>query len=126
MSRNIPSFDELPNYKNFTGCAWGVWGEDDQLGTVGMLTPEVVQRAAKEEIRFVAVLREIAQTNSRCRTGHSISLNWYTSSRTRSKKLQVNDSISFDQAYKFPRQGVLSLEFSLLKSYRATYRQALL
>ena len=53
MSKTIPTFDELPNFKNLTGCAWDVWGKDDQLGTVGMLTPEVVQRAAKEEIRLV-------------------------------------------------------------------------
>ena len=47
----LPTFEELPKFKNFTGCAWGVWGENDQLGTVNLLTPEVIQRAAKEEIR---------------------------------------------------------------------------
>ena len=49
--RVLPSFDELPKYKNFTGCAWEVWGPDDQLGTVNLLTPEIVARVAKEEIR---------------------------------------------------------------------------
>jgi hypothetical protein len=47
----LPSFDELPWFKNFPGCAWGVWGPEDQLGTVNLLTEEVVQRAAAEEIR---------------------------------------------------------------------------
>ncbi|KAH9483494.1 hypothetical protein JR316_0002962 [Psilocybe cubensis] len=56
----LPTFDELPHYKNFPGCAWGVWGADDQLGTVNLLTEEVVQRAAKEEIKL----------------GRTVSLNW--------------------------------------------------
>ena len=45
---NLPSFKELPSYNNFPGCAWGVWGEGDELGTVNLLTPEVVNEAAKE------------------------------------------------------------------------------
>lgn len=44
----LPSFDELPNFHEFTGCAWGVWGEGDQLGTVNLLTEDVVKEAAKE------------------------------------------------------------------------------
>jgi hypothetical protein len=51
-STNLPKFDELPNYKNFAGCAWGIWGSDDELGTVNLLTDEVVQKAAAEEIRY--------------------------------------------------------------------------
>lgn len=47
----LPTYDELPMYRNFPGCAWAVWGADDQLGTVNLLTKEVVQRAAREEIR---------------------------------------------------------------------------
>jgi hypothetical protein len=50
-SSSLPSFDQLPNFKNFTGCAWGVWGPQDHLGTVNILTEKVVQRAAMEEIR---------------------------------------------------------------------------
>ncbi|KAF7777723.1 hypothetical protein Agabi119p4_3795 [Agaricus bisporus var. burnettii] len=57
---NLPQFDDLPNYKNFSGCAWGIWGSDDDLGTVNLLTDEVVQKAAAEEIR----------------NGKSVSLNW--------------------------------------------------
>ncbi|KAI0312333.1 hypothetical protein OF83DRAFT_1067370 [Amylostereum chailletii] len=56
----LPTFDELPHYKNFPGCAWEVWGKDDQLGTVNLLTDAVVKRAASEEIR----------------TGRAVSLNW--------------------------------------------------
>lgn len=50
---NLPSFDELPHFHEHAGCAWGVWGSEDQLGTVNLLTPAVVKRAASEEIRFV-------------------------------------------------------------------------
>ncbi|KAF8802997.1 hypothetical protein BYT27DRAFT_7226194 [Phlegmacium glaucopus] len=56
----LPTFDELPAYKNFPGCAWDVWGPDDQLGTVNLLTEEVVKKAAEEEIKL----------------GKAISLNW--------------------------------------------------
>ncbi|TDL18943.1 hypothetical protein BD410DRAFT_792745 [Rickenella mellea] len=56
----LPEFDALPNFHEFTGCAWGVWGPDDQLGTVNLLTEEVVKQAATEEIRI----------------GKSVSLNW--------------------------------------------------
>lgn len=48
---NLPSFKELPNFHEFPGCAWDIWGKGDQLGTVNMLTDEVVKRAASEEIR---------------------------------------------------------------------------
>ncbi|CDO71942.1 hypothetical protein BN946_scf184940.g89 [Trametes cinnabarina] len=46
--RTLPTYDELPAFKDFTGCAWEVWGKDDQLGTVNLLTDEVVKEAAKE------------------------------------------------------------------------------
>ncbi|KAF9009692.1 hypothetical protein BDQ17DRAFT_1348641 [Cyathus striatus] len=47
----LPTFDELPHFNSFPGCAWGVWGPDDELGTINLLTDEVVRQAAKEEIR---------------------------------------------------------------------------
>ncbi|KAF7441352.1 hypothetical protein PC9H_001701 [Pleurotus ostreatus] len=56
----LPTFDELPNFKEFPGCAWAVWGGSDQLGTINLLTDEVVKRAAQEEIR----------------SGKSVCLNW--------------------------------------------------
>jgi len=62
----LPTFRELPHFKEFSGCAWEVWNEihkprKDQLGTVNLLTPEVVQRAAREEVK----------------TGQTVSLNWH-------------------------------------------------
>lgn len=49
--RDLPSLKELPNFKELPGCAWDVWGKGDELGTVNILTDEVVRRAAKEEIQ---------------------------------------------------------------------------
>jgi hypothetical protein len=45
-SKARPSFDELKSdpYKN----AWGLYGEDDQLGALNILTPEVIKRATEE------------------------------------------------------------------------------
>ncbi|KIJ31836.1 hypothetical protein M422DRAFT_185389 [Sphaerobolus stellatus SS14] len=63
MSRNfddLPSFDKLPSFGGLPGCAWEVWGKGDELGTVNLLTDEVVARAAKEEIQ----------------TGKRVTMNW--------------------------------------------------
>lgn len=44
-----PSFDELPLTKDGPPfSAWGLYGKDDQLGALNLLTPEVVVEAAKE------------------------------------------------------------------------------
>ena len=48
----LPTFDELPSFRSYAGCAWNVWGPDDQLGTVNLLTEDVVRRAAQEEIKY--------------------------------------------------------------------------
>lgn len=47
-NRQLPSFDELPKFHEYTGCGWGVWGDDDELGTVNLLTEQVVAEAARE------------------------------------------------------------------------------
>ncbi|PWN51536.1 hypothetical protein IE53DRAFT_386095 [Violaceomyces palustris] len=56
----LPRYKDLPSQGGYPGCAWKVWGEGDQLGTINLLTDQVVARSAREEIR----------------TGRSISLNW--------------------------------------------------
>ncbi|KAJ7189522.1 hypothetical protein GGX14DRAFT_383142 [Mycena pura] len=56
----LPTYDELPPFRNFPGCAWGVWGPEDQLGTINLLTDALVKQSASEEIR----------------TGKTVSLNW--------------------------------------------------
>lgn len=60
VSRVLPTFDELPRFQEFNGCAWEVWGKDDQLGTINLLTEDVVQRAAREEIRCAVVTMAFA------------------------------------------------------------------
>ena len=45
---SLPTFDELPSFRDLPGCAWDVWGKSDELGTVNLLTPEVVKRASQE------------------------------------------------------------------------------
>ncbi len=45
----LPQYDELPVRKGApAGCAWGVFGDDDELGTLNLLTPERVREAAAE------------------------------------------------------------------------------
>ncbi|KAF4615522.1 hypothetical protein D9613_003500 [Agrocybe pediades] len=80
----LPTFDELPHFKNFPGCAWSVWGADDQLGTVNLLTEKVVQQAASEEIKSVSSLYSAKPvsalhtilTVTGGRLGRTVSLNW--------------------------------------------------
>jgi kynurenine formamidase len=44
----VPSYDQLPVREGApAGAAWGVFGDDDQLGTVNLLTPERVVLASK-------------------------------------------------------------------------------
>ncbi len=43
----VPSYAELPEREGLK-CSWGVWGEDDKLGTLNLLTPERVAAAARE------------------------------------------------------------------------------
>jgi kynurenine formamidase len=47
----LPSYDSLPVRPGAPkGAAWGVFGDHDELGTINLLTPEIV-RAAASEIR---------------------------------------------------------------------------
>jgi kynurenine formamidase len=44
---DVPSYDQLPIREGTPqGAAWGVFGDDDQLGTINLLTPERVIQAA--------------------------------------------------------------------------------
>lgn len=48
----LPNFDDLPPVKGMSqGCAWGIFDKDDKkdaLGTLNLLTPEVVKDAVAE------------------------------------------------------------------------------
>lgn len=44
----LPSFDELPIKPEYPRhCAWGVFGDEDQIGTLNLLTPDRVAVAAR-------------------------------------------------------------------------------
>lgn len=48
----IPSFDDLPlNKGDPFHSAWGLYGKDDQLGTLNRLTDSRVLASAREEIK---------------------------------------------------------------------------
>jgi kynurenine formamidase len=45
--KKIPTFEELPIRKDLPAdCSWGVFGDDDALGCLNFLTPDVVVEAA--------------------------------------------------------------------------------
>jgi kynurenine formamidase len=46
----LPRFDELPQ-RSGLACAWGLWGEEDLLGTLNLITPERTVSATSEVAR---------------------------------------------------------------------------
>jgi hypothetical protein len=52
ISPKLPDFDHLPEVKGMPqGCAWGLFdrhGKKDVLGTINLLTPDVVKAALAE------------------------------------------------------------------------------
>jgi hypothetical protein len=47
-----PSFSDLPLQESGPhGNAWGLWGPDDQIGTLNHLTEDAVASAAKAQIK---------------------------------------------------------------------------
>ena len=48
LPKRLPNYDELPvNPAYPPHSAWGLWGDDDQIGTLNLLTPERVAAAAR-------------------------------------------------------------------------------
>lgn len=58
-SMTVPDFDDLPKVEGMPqGCAWGVFDKDgkkDVIGTLNLLTPDVVKAAAAEVKEGVSV-----------------------------------------------------------------------
>ncbi|KAJ9637476.1 uncharacterized protein PV06_04041 [Exophiala oligosperma] len=51
-----PSFDDLPLREGDPkGSAWGLWGDEDEIGTLNLITPEAIARATQEACRGVVV-----------------------------------------------------------------------
>jgi hypothetical protein len=43
MTKDLPTYDQLPIDPKYPAkTAWGLWGEDDNLGTLNLLTKERV------------------------------------------------------------------------------------
>ena len=52
MTPSIPRLDELPlNAGDPPNSAWGLWGAEDELGSLNYLTDETVLKATKEEVQ---------------------------------------------------------------------------
>lgn len=51
-----PRFEDLPLRKGDPkGSAWGLWGDEDELGTLNLLTPDVVALASREARNGIVV-----------------------------------------------------------------------
>ncbi|CAH0053809.1 unnamed protein product [Clonostachys solani] len=51
LEKSRPKFSELPLAPTDPpASAWGLWGDQDELGTLNLLTTDVVRRAAKEVV----------------------------------------------------------------------------
>ena len=49
MAQARPSFESLPLRKDAPkASAWGLWGDGDELGTLNLLTSEVVKQSSAE------------------------------------------------------------------------------
>lgn len=49
-------FESLPLHPNDPPySAWGLWGNDDELGTLNHLTPEIVRAASSEIVHGIRV-----------------------------------------------------------------------
>jgi hypothetical protein len=52
VTTRLPTFDNLTiDPSGPPGNAWGLFGKNNELGMLNLLTPETVRRAAAEEIR---------------------------------------------------------------------------
>jgi len=66
LPERLPTFDELPIKPDYPPhSAWGVFGDDDQIGTLNLLTPERVAAAARLALhgQVFALNLELEQPN---------------------------------------------------------------
>jgi hypothetical protein len=62
--KSRPAFEDLPLRDGDPPfSAWGLYGDDDQLGTLNLLTPDVVKNAASEIQTGVRVGLDLAINN---------------------------------------------------------------
>jgi hypothetical protein len=75
----IPKYDELPRDESGTPHAWGLFGEDDSLGRLNLITPEVATEAVGVVRRGVSFGLNLSITdfhlpldNTRAETRHRV------------------------------------------------------
>ncbi|KAI9015234.1 hypothetical protein CLU79DRAFT_707637 [Phycomyces nitens] len=89
---SLPSYDQLPIDPSAPAhSAWGVWGKEDNLGTLNLLTPDKVERAAKLIRRG-----QVFSLNWRLESPDSGMLERYEPKHTIKS---LHDNISFDDIY---------------------------
>jgi hypothetical protein len=73
VSRWLPSYKDLPPVPGMPhGCTWGLWDSDDkrdEIGTLNLLTPDVVIEARKEVQLGISVAINWSLDN--CSSPHS-------------------------------------------------------
>lgn len=73
---DVPDFDDLPPVEGMPqGCAWGIFdkdGQKDLLGTLNLLTPDVVAEACKEARDGVSVSLKFVCTHQLRQTVSSL------------------------------------------------------
>ena len=71
-SPQIPSYDELPVREGApAGAAWGVFGDDDEVGTINLLTPDRVIAATSLDSIGQSVRTQSADQHSRPAAVHA-------------------------------------------------------
>ncbi|PVI02570.1 hypothetical protein DM02DRAFT_559496 [Periconia macrospinosa] len=96
MQRPYPSFAELPvNKSGPRGNAWGLWGNDDQLGTLNHLTAERVRDGCREVT-----------------TGDRVSLNWQLEGATNPRFQYPRNNLHVNMINKEPRVAAFDDEWS--------------
>ena len=72
MTAQRPRFDALPlRNGDPKASAWGLWGASDELGTLNLISPEVVKRATAEVVTGETIpLRWVIPRCSASNGGH--------------------------------------------------------
>lgn len=99
-----PSFDDLPYRKGDPPfSAWGLYGENDQLGALNLLTPETTLAAAKDEIQTGIRLSLDPQVNSLLQPTHGRQGLKHTIFRRGENRPVHDDILEFNTQVRLPR-----------------------
>jgi hypothetical protein len=89
-SPKLPNFDRLPKVEGMPqGCAWGLFdkgGKKDALGTINLLTPDVVKAAVSEVKEGVSVSLKYEYSAANSLYANTIQLANWRNQETRLRK----------------------------------------